>query len=708
MNKPKQNVQTPAMGPGREVMQRVYVVFVFIFAFAMAIIARAVYIQIFKGNELKNIALEREFEFFDTEAVRGNIYSSDGNLLATSIPVYEIRFDADPKLIDQKVFDDSVVYLAKGLSKIFGDKSYTEYQQLLVNSRINTKHFIKIQSNVTYDKLRLLRKLPIFCRGQFKGGLIALMKPKRVYPYDDLARRTIGFSRPSDSIFVGLEGYYNSYLEGKKGNELRQRMANAAWKPVYSELNYEPQDGKDIVTTIDSYLQDVAESTLQKHLIYHKADQGTVVLMEVNTGEIKAIANLQLDKKGGKYKEIYNMAVGWAFEPGSTFKLPSMMVAMEDGVMDRTKQVYTGNGSIKYGFLNITDVHQIGTSGWSTPLEIFAESSNVGVSKIIYDNYKSDPKSFINGLIEMHLTDSLGIDIPGEVHPEIGEPGGPGWSIGSLPSKSIGYELTITPLHLLTFYNAVANDGVMVRPKFVKEIREAGKTIQKFETESIASSICSNKTIALAQQYLEAVVEHGTAHEIWDSAYKIAGKTGTARIVENGDYVSKYNASFIGYFPADKPKYSCIVVINKPNGGQYYASKVAAPAFKEIANVVYAMELDIHPQQNSAFVNNLQASLPLLLKDTLLVKFGLNPDGVLLSNVIYSQIQTINDSIVLPKIPDVTGLGARNAVFLLESLGLKTEIIGRGYVVDQSIKAGTTYRAGEQVKLTLDFNTTTL
>lgn len=708
MNKPKQNGQAPAGGPGREVMQRVYVVFVFIFAFAMAILARAVYIQIFNGNELKSIALDREFEFFDTEAVRGNIYSSDEHLLATSIPFYEIRFDANPIMIPQKLFDDSVVYLAKGLSKIFGDKPYTEYQKLLVNARASRNYFVKIQSNVTHDQLRLLRKLPIFCRGQFKGGLIALMRPRRVYPYDDLARRTIGFSRPADSIFVGLEGCYNSILEGKKGNELRQRMANAAWKPVYSELNYDPKDGKDIVTTIDSYLQDVAESTLLKHLVLHKAEQGTVVLMEVNTGEIKAIANLQFDKKDSKYKEIYNMAVGWAFEPGSTFKLPSMMVAMEDGVIDRTKQVYTGNGSIKYGFLNITDVHRIGATGWNTPLEIFAESSNVGVSKIIYDNYKNNPDAFIDGLKKMHLTDSLRIDIPGEVLPALGKPGDPRWSIGSLPSKSIGYELTITPLHLLTFYNAVANDGVMVRPKFVKEIRDAGKTIQKFDTEVIASSICSDKTIALAQHYLEEVVEHGTAHEIRDSAYKIAGKTGTARIVENGDYVSKYNASFIGYFPADKPKYSCLVVINKPNGGQYYASKVAAPVFKEISNVVYAMELNIHPQENSTFVNNLQASLPPIPKDTLLFKYGLNPDGVLLSNVIYSQIQTINDSIVLPKIPDVTGLGARNAIFLLESLGLKTEVIGRGYVVDQSIKAGTTYRAGEPIKLTLDFNTTKL
>jgi len=689
-------------GPGREVMQRVYVVFVFIFFFAIAIVGRAFYIQIFDGPQLKKMAVEQEFRFFDSEAIRGNIYSSDGNLLATSIPVYEVRMDAASELIPAKLFTDSANYLAKGLAKIFADKSQSDYYQMLLKARAEGNRFLKIKSNVTYDQLRMLRKLPIFNRGKYSGGLIALRQSRREYPFDMLARRTIGFSRPEDSIFVGLEGYYNSYLEGKKGRELRQRMANGAWKPVESENNIDPQNGKDIVSTIDSYLQDVAESSLLKHLKIHAADQGTVVLMEVNTGEIKAIANLQLDRKDGEYKEIYNMAVGWAFEPGSTFKLPSMMVAMEDGAIERTKQVYIGHGSIKYGFLTITDVHQIGTTGWSTPLEIFAESSNVGVSKIIYDTYKNDPWAFINGLKNMHLTDSLGIDVPGEVQPKLGNPGSTSWSIGSLPSKSIGYELTITPLQLLTFYNAVANNGAMVRPKFVREISDAGQTIQKIDTHILASSICSDKTIALARSYLEEVVETGTGHGIWDSLYTIAGKTGTARIVVDKKYVNKYNASFIGYFPADKPKYSCVVVINKPNGTQYYASQVAAPVFKEIADVVYSMELDIHPQETSGYVNNMAASLPFIAEDSLLMVYGFNPKGVDISSVNYSRPRSVNDSIILPTVPDLTGLGARDAIFLLESLGLKAEVAGRGFVTDQSIKAGMTYREGEQIKLTLE------
>jgi len=481
-----------AEGPGREVMQRVYVVFVFIFFFGVAIVGRAIYIQIFDGPVLKKMALEQEFKFFDSEAIRGNIYSSDGNLLATSIPVYEIRMDAASGLIPAKLFADSVNYLAKGLSKLFGDKSQSDYNQMLLKARAEGNRFLKIKADVTYDQLRVLRKLPIFSRGKYSGGLIALRQNRREYPYDMLARRTIGFSRPEDSIFVGLEGYYNNYLEGKTGRELRQRMANGAWKPVESENNIDPQNGKDIIATIDSYLQDVAESSLLKHLKFHHADQGTVVLMEVNTGDIKAIANLQLDKKDGQYKEIYNMAVGWNFEPGSTFKLPSMMVAMEDGAIDRTKQVFVGGGTIKYGFLTITDSHQVGTAGWSTPLEIFAESSNVGVSKIIYDTYKDNPSAFIDGLKNMHLADSLGIDVPGEVQPKLGNPASTSWSIGSLPSKSIGYELTITPLQLLTFYNAVANNGTMVRPKFVKEIRDAGQSIQKIDTHILASSICSD------------------------------------------------------------------------------------------------------------------------------------------------------------------------------------------------------------------------
>jgi len=702
MNSSKSKKPAHEMGPGREVMLRVYVVFVFIFIFALAIVARTIYIQIFDGPQLKKMALEQEFRFFDSDAVRGNIYSSDGNLLATSIPVFEIRMDAATELITAELFADSVAYLAQGLSKIFGDKSQAEYKRILLKARDEGNRYLKINANVSYDQLRLLRKLPIFNRGKYSGGLMAIRQTRREYPYDMLAKRTIGFSRPVDSIFVGLEGYYNSYLEGKKGRELRQRMANGAWKPVENENNIEPQNGKDIVTTIDSYLQDVAESALLKHLIIHSADQGTVVLMEVNTGEIKAIANLQRDKKDGKYKEIYNMAVGGSYEPGSTFKLPSMMVAMEDGVIDRTNQVYIGNGSMRYHNRTMLDVHKIGTTGWLTPIETFEHSSNVGVSKIIFDNYDSNPWAFVKGLQRMHLSDSLGIDIPGEIKPSIGNPDSPRWSKVSLPWMSIGYELTITPLHLLTFYNAVANNGVMVRPKFVKEIRDGGQVVQRFDTHILASSICSAKTITLAHKFLEAVVESGTASNIKDSLYKIAGKTGTAQIAENGVYIKKYNASFVGYFPADKPKYSCIVVINKPNGSQYYASQVSSPVFKEIADIVYSMEMDIHPQENSGYVKNLETALPFIDKDTLLVKFGLNPRGVILSDVIYSQPQTINDSLVLPKIPDVTGLGARDAIFLLESLGLKTEVDGRGFVKDQSIKPGMTFKAGEQIKLTLE------
>ncbi len=724
--------QSLSEGPGREVMQRVYVVFIFICVLAMCVIARAFYIQVFDGKRLKSLALKREFKFFDINAIRGNIYSADGKILATSIPVFDVTFDADTSVVKNELFKDSVTYLAKGLAKIFPNKSYMDYYKELVKARADNKHSLQIKSNVTCEELSQLRKLPIFCQGQFKGGLVATLQQKRSYPQNDLARRTIGFIKQrdsaefarlramngneeiNDSVFVGLEGAYFPILDGKKGNELRQRLTNATWKPIFSELNYDPQDGKDIVTTINSNFQAVTENALLANLIDNKAEQGTVILMEVSTGEIKAIANLQLDKRDGKYKEYYNMAIGWAFAPGSTFKLPSMMVAMEDGVFDRIKQVYIGNGKTTYfGEEMEDDHHPSGTSGWLTPIEIFAQSSNVGVSKIIFENYKGNPWSFINGLKRMHLDESLKIDIPGEALPNIGSPDSKEWSSLSLPWKSVGYELAITPLQLLTFYNAVANDGVMVRPKFVKEIRDDGKTIKKFDVEVIDSAICSPKTIVMARQFLEAVVESGTARAIYDSTYKIAGKTGTAQVSEKG-VKNKYNASFVGYFPADKPKYSCIVVINKPSGRSYYGSQVSAPLFKEIADQVYTMDLDNNSQNNSIYVNNLHAGLPIIEKDTLLNKFGLNPKGVTLANVICSQPQMVNDSIVLPRIPDLIGLGAKDAIFLLESLGLKTEIVGRGFVIDQSIKAGEPYKAGELIKLTLDFtiptdlNTTTL
>ncbi len=691
--KPKQQ-----NGPGRDVMFRTYVVFFFIALFAFAVIGKVAYIQLFEWDDLKAQAIEQQYRFFDTEAVRGNIYAADGSLLATSIPIFEIRMDVASNLISDKLFDDSVTWLARSLSKKFGNKTQWEYKKMLQKARAGGNRYLLIRKNVNFDDLREIKRYPIFNRGKNKGGFITIRKTRREYPYGLLARRTLGYAKPHERIFVGLEGNYNDILQGSTGRQLYRRMTNGAWKPVPSENNIEPKNGRDIITTIDPYLQDVTESALMRHIEKHQAEKGTAILMEVKTGEIKAIANLQKDKNSGQYKEIYNIAVGELFEPGSTFKLPSMMVALENGWIAKTDSVEIGDGWTVYHNRTMKDSHLIDPDGWLTPYEAFVYSSNVGVSRIIYNNSQLDPWEFVSTLRNMFYVENLNIDIRGGRAPNINTPDSRTWSKVSLPWMSIGYEVMVTPLHLLTFYNAVANNGKMVKPIFVKEIREAGNTIRQFETEVLVKSICSDKTLEKAQKYLEGVVQQGTATNIKNAVFKIAGKTGTAQIAENGKYIKKYNASFAGYFPADNPKYSCMVLIHKPNGGSFYATTVAAPVFKEIANIVYATQLDIHPEEDNEIVNELYAEISEPLpQDTWYEKLGIDISGAESG----SQPDTFDEFVGNKTIPDVTGLGVTDAIFILENLGLKTRINGKGKVKSQSIKAGSLLRRGDEITLTL-------
>ncbi len=686
-------------GPGSDSMFRTYLVFVLLFVFGMAIIFKAIHIQIFEGPELKLQAEKMEFKYFDVDAVRGNIYSANGSLMATSIPIFDIRMDAASDLIPDRLFNDSVSWLAYGLSKMFGDRTNWEYKQYLIKARKNGNRYLFIHNNVTYDQLSELRKLPIFNRGKYLGGLIAERSTRREYPYGMLAKRTLGYvmTNSFDTAYVGLEGYFNEYLKGKPGRQLKQRMANKAWKPVYNNNNTDPQNGCDLVTTIDTYLQDVLENSLMQHLKEHNAEKGTAILMEVQTGAIKAMANLQRTPED-TYEERYNLAVGESFEPGSTFKLPSMMVAMEDGVIDRVDSVPIGEGWTMFHGRTMKDSHLLDADGYLTPEECFVFSSNVGVSQLMYDNYADHEMEFYNGLTRMFPLDRTGIEIRGERKPFIKSPKNRNWSKVSLPWMSIGYEVLVTPLQILTFYNAVANNGTMVKPTLVKEIRNGGRVIKTFEPEVLKKSICSEKTLRMAHTYLEGVVEKGTARNIRNDVYKIAGKTGTAKINENGRYIHKYNASFVGYFPADKPRYSCIVVIYRPNEGAYYATQVAAPVFKEIADIVYATELDIHPIDKNEYIEQL-AEQKLNVPDMLKRKTGIDSDSLIRQSTTpqrfaeYTRMQTV---------PDVTGLGARDAVFLLENLGLVVKMKGKGVVKKQSLLPGTPLRRGNHIYLNLE------
>lgn len=690
-------------GPGKASMSRFYVIYGFMLVFAVAVLLYAAHIQIFKAPELNAESEKMEFRFNDEiEAMRGSIYSADGSLMATTIPVFEIRMDVASPHISDELFSDSVTWLALGLSRLFGDYTNWEYKQRLINARRSGNRYFLIQRNVTFDQLTQLQKMPIFNRGKFRGGLIALRSTRREYPFDQLARRTIGYSRQPDGsagIHVGLEGRYNQYLEGIMGRQLMQRMAYGEWKPVNHPSNIEPVNGKNIITTIDSYLQDVAHNSLKKHLRAHEADKGTVVLMEVKTGEIKAIVNLSRSEATGDYHETYNIAVGELSEPGSTFKLATLMVALEDGIKNKVDSVPIGKGFTMFHGKEMKDVYLIDPDGWITIEESFIFSSNVGISQLLYDEYNGRNRDFYSSLTKIFPPEKTGIEIPGEPAPFIKNPNIRDdrnyWSLVTLPWMSIGYEVMATPLQMLTFYNAIANNGKMVKPMLVSKITDGGETVKTFKTEVIRPSIASRQTIATVQNYLETAVERGTGRNIRNADYKIAGKTGTAKINEGGRYINKYNASFAGYFPADNPKFSCIVVIYKPNKGAYYASQVAAPVFKEIADMVYASQFDIHPINKHEFIarpggykpssehsSNLGNELAMLLESD----YFNTPDAAALAQVI----------------PDVRGLGASDAIFLLENLGFEVTLVGRGIVKRQSLSPGNTFRRGDHIYLTLE------
>jgi len=695
----------------RDILWRVFLVYLGMLIFGLAIIGKVIYIQWFEGGELLDQADAQSLKYFNVEAVRGNICASDGSLLATSVPIFDLRMDVASTLISDAYFQNHVDELARELANLFKNKSKWLYKKELVTERKKGNRYFLIKRDVTYEQLKIVRTFPIFERGKYKGGLIIIPKTKRQKPYGMLAERTIGYENRDENLFVGLEGAYAEYLGGKDGKQLRRRINNGDWVPVFDENEIEPENGKDIITTIDLNLQDVAESSLYNHLIEHQAEWGCAVLMEVETGEIKAIANLTRDKKTDTYKELYNYAIGWSIEPGSTFKLPSMITLFEEGLDNLDDTVSIGNGYTVFHGLTIQDVHGI-RDGRVSIREIFEKSSNVGVSTLVNDMFKENPQRYIDHLYDMSINDLNGIEIPGEGKPYIKNTKDQSWSKVSLPFMSIGYELRLTPLQILTFYNAIANNGKMVKPMFVKEIREAGRTIEEFDPEVINKSVCSDESVVKARQILEGVVENGTAKNLKQSIYKIAGKTGTAQIASQNQGYDKrnYNASFVGYFPADDPKFSCIVVVSRPSTGKYYASSVAVPVFKDISDKVYATNLDI---QKDIKTDEFSKVYPLYAhgyrKELQQIYEGLEiPLDSLSTQSDWAIALKADSSVRLETriireglVPNVKGMGARDAVYVLENLGLKVKIKGRGFVREQSLQPGARVGKGNEITLFL-------
>ncbi len=695
----------------KNILSRIYVTYLFIVVFALVVLGQLINVQYVQGSELVKKSKQLTLQYKNIPAVRGNIYSANYNLLATSIPIYELRFDAAAEAVTDEIFNQTIDSIALGLSKIFNDKTPQQYKSELQRARRKKARYHLIKRNVKYTQLKKVKKLPLFRKGRYKSGLIVERQNKRVKPFNILAARTIGYKR-ENVMPVGIEGAYDKELSGIDGKRLMQKMAGGIWVPVNDKNEIEPIDGSDVVSTIDVNLQDVAENALMKQLQLHESDHGCVILMEVKTGDIKAIANLQR-QKNGSYYESYNYAIGESTEPGSTFKLPALMAALEDGYVDLDDIVDTKGGKVKYYDRTMYDSH-IGGYGKITVKHAFEVSSNVGLSTIITNAYAKNPQQFIDRLIKMNLGQPLGIELAGEGRPLIKNTTDKSWSGTTLPWMSIGYEVRLTPLQILAFYNAVANGGKMVRPRFAKAIASNGEIIRELPTVVLNPSIASKETIRKAKQMLEGVVENGTAKNLKNSVFKIAGKTGTAQIANDKygyKYKSKvsYQASFVGYFPADNPMYSCIVVVNAPSKNVYYGNLVAGPIFKEVADKVYAYAYALHPKVEEKQQPELPVSAEGYSDDLVMVYRYLQVPVNDQSNN-YDWVNTLKqqNEIVLKKhlvapiyVPDVRGMSAKDALYLLENKGIDVELRGVGYVKKQSVAPGTLVAETDKIILDL-------
>ncbi len=696
----------------KSILIRVYIVFAMMSLFGAAIVGRIWHIQFVEGEEWRAKADSMTIKTMTIDPARGNIFSTDGSLLATSVPIYDLRVDLMVDDLTSEIFNSKIDSLSMSLAWLFRDKPAREYKRLLSEARKDKRRYFLLKKNVSHKDMLTVRKFPIFNMGRNKGGLITEQKNKRVKPFNLLAARTIGYKMEGVEP-VGIEGAFDSHLQGVSGQRLMQKISGGVWKPLNDENEIEPQDGNDVITTIDLNLQDVAQSSLYKQLSSHNADKGCAVLMEVQTGRVMAIANLQRDQNG-VYHESFNFAVGESTEPGSTFKLASMMALLEDGYVDLDDTVDTKGGRMQFANRIMRDSHE-GIYGKLSIQKVFEVSSNVGISKMVHQYYTKQPQSFVDRLREMGLGEKLGLQITGEGKPYLKNTSDKLWSKVTLPWLSIGYECSFTPLQILTFYNAVANNGKMVSPVFVKEIRNKGKLVKEFTTTVIRDSIASQATIKKAQAILEGVVENGTASLLKHAQYKVAGKTGTAQIAnaKEGYKTGKvrYQASFVGYFPADNPRYSCIVVVYAPNNNLYYASQVAAPIFKEIADKVYATSIELHKEIKEEQL--LASNLPTIKKGhynhtekvVKTLRIPAKADGVPEQwvnvqkdgdQVSYNNMQIRHDLV-----PSVVGMGLRDAIYVLEGMGLQVRILGRGAVVSQSVSAGTKIQKGQEIVLQL-------
>ena len=642
-----------------------YLVAFAVFLMAIAIVIKLTNIQWVEGDYYRKLAKERTVRNFVIPANKGNIYSADGSLLATSIPNYEIRFDAvAPK---SEAFEKNVKSLADSLGVLLGRPSGFFLNELR-KARANKNRYYLVARDLSYTEFVKIKGFPLFSLGAYKGGIIVEQETVREHPIGKIAERTIGYERKTPagaSDGKGIEWAFRNYLNGKDGKILKQKISKGQWKPIRDVNEVDPQDGYDVVSTIDVFIQDIAHHALLKQLEDYQADHGCVVVMETKTGQIKAISNLgrALD---GSYYETTNYAVHESHEPGSTYKLVDLMSLLEDKKIDTSAVFDTHGGVVTYSGKHVRDSHE-GGYGKISLARGFEVSSNTVMVQAVYNNYKNNPSQFVNHINKYGLNKRLGISIKGEGIPRVPQPTDKNWSNISLPWMAFGYGVSITALQTLTFYNAVANNGEMVKPQFVSEIKAWNRSIKKYDKEVLNPKVCSLETIKKLKAVLLNVVKKGTGAKLYSKDFSMAGKTGTAQMnySTNGGADKYYASSFVGYFPAENPKYSCIVVVHKPNTAHnnYYGADVAGPVFKKIAQKIFTDS----PSRNE--IRNINKKIQ-------------KQEGDFDAYFVKSQKQQTTT------VPNVKGMSGMDAVAIFENLGVKVKIIGIGKVKKQSVQPG--------------------
>ncbi|WP_115461188.1 penicillin-binding protein [Winogradskyella aurantiaca] len=648
------------------------------FVFALAVVFKICSIQYLNGDKYRSLAQKRTIKNVEIPANRGNVYSADGSLLATSIPKYDIRLDAIQA--KQKVFEANIKALCDSLS-VFTGKPAMVHESSIRKARKNKNRYFLLARNISYYNYIRFRNFPLLKYGAIKGGLIVEQTTRREHPMGGIAERSIGYERFDEEGNVsraGIDGAFGmKYLRGVNGQRLKQKIGNGQWKPISDANEVEPKDGLDVYTTIDVNIQDIAHHSLLGQLEKYEAEHGCVVVMDVKTGEIKAISNLAKTDKGSYYEK-RNYAVWESHEPGSTFKVMALMAVLEDGLIDTSSVVDTKKGRKRFYGRYIHDSRR-GGYGEISAARALEVSSNIGLATIIDDNYAGDPNKFINRLESWKLNQPLGVSLKGEGIPNIPKPGDKNWSKNALPSIAYGYNLLLTPLQTLAFYNAIANDGELIKPRFIKAVKEFDKDIEVFDKEVLVEKICSDETLYEMQDILKNVVIRGTGERLYSPTFSMAGKTGTARVeYAMADWADnpRYISSFAGYFPADNPKYSCIVVIHKPSTEVgYYGADVSGPVFKRIAQKIYT---------DTPIIDELKS---LEFDD------GQNDEDYDAYMAYANKYKTI--------MPDLRGMSAMDALSLLENMDVEVnvELKGSGVIKKQSVAKNKKLKSNQTVVL---------